>query len=317
MASKTTNYGLNKHSPQDFYNVEARNENWDKIDEALAAIDPTKVTTKAEPADGDGVMIADSADGGKAKRLLWSNVKAALGKLFVPLARKVNGKTLTEDVTLTAADIKMPNSEEDVGAAMAKRDVEYGVIEPENLQEWASAQTAGGTFMLTPSTTKGVPEVRYWRGVLSCAFPWNDRALLIFTSGEMYRTGTAGGQWSESWRKVADCIAPETHQLPLADGWTPLTDDCTYCKTQENIVTVNIRAQHSTTISGISRETVATLPTGFRPTGWISSACALDSGDSGGAMNGGVHVDANGSVIINGFDSYRVVYAQISFLAVN
>ena len=119
MASKTTNYGLNKHGPQDFYNVEARNENWDKIDEALAATDPTKITTKAAPADGDGVMIADSTDSGKAKRLLWSNVKAALGKLFVPLARKVNGKTLTEDVTLTAADIKMPDSEEDVGAAMA------------------------------------------------------------------------------------------------------------------------------------------------------------------------------------------------------
>ena len=120
MASKTTNYGLNKHSPQDFYNVEARNENWDKIDEALAATDPTKITAKAEPADGDGVMIADSADGGKAKRLLWSSVKEALGKLFVPLTRKVNGKALSADVTLTAADIKMPNSEEDVGAAMAK-----------------------------------------------------------------------------------------------------------------------------------------------------------------------------------------------------
>lgn len=105
MASKTTNYGLNKHSPQDFYNVEARNENWDKIDEALAATDPTKITDKAEPADGDGVMIADSADGGKAKRLLWSNVKAALGKLFVPLTRKVNGKALTKDVTLTGDDI--------------------------------------------------------------------------------------------------------------------------------------------------------------------------------------------------------------------
>lgn len=35
MASKTANYGLNKHSPQDFYNVEARNENWDKIDTEL------------------------------------------------------------------------------------------------------------------------------------------------------------------------------------------------------------------------------------------------------------------------------------------
>ena len=82
MASKTTNYGLNKHSPQDFYNVEARNENWDKIDEALAAADPTKITAKAEPADGDGVMIADSADGGKAKRLLWSSVKEALEQVF-------------------------------------------------------------------------------------------------------------------------------------------------------------------------------------------------------------------------------------------
>ena len=202
-------------------------------------------------------------------------------------------------------------------APTAKRDVEFGMIEPENLQKWASAQTAGGTFMLTPSTTKGVPEVRYWRGVLSGGFPGNDRALLIFTSGEMYRTDTMGGQWSVPWRKVADCIAPEVHELPLTDGWTPLADDCTYCKTQENIVTVNIRARHSTAIPGISRETVATLPTGFRPTGWISSACALDSADSGGAINGGVHVDANGSVIINGFDSYRVVYAQFSFLAVN
>lgn len=35
MASKTTNFGLNKHSPQDFYDVEARNENWDKIDSEL------------------------------------------------------------------------------------------------------------------------------------------------------------------------------------------------------------------------------------------------------------------------------------------
>ena len=51
----------------------------------------------------------------------WAqSVKTALTKL-VPTSRTVNGKTLAEDVTLTAADIKMPDSEEDVGAAMAKR----------------------------------------------------------------------------------------------------------------------------------------------------------------------------------------------------
>ena len=82
-----------------------------QINNALDAIDPTKITTKAEPADGDGVMIADSADGGKAKRLLWSNVKAALGKLFVPLARKINGKTLSADVTLTGENIAVSTTD--------------------------------------------------------------------------------------------------------------------------------------------------------------------------------------------------------------
>ena len=82
-----------------------------RINDALDAIDPTKVSAKAAPADGDGVMIADSADGGKAKRLLWSSVKTALGKLFVPLARKVNGKALTEDVTLTGENIAVSTAD--------------------------------------------------------------------------------------------------------------------------------------------------------------------------------------------------------------
>ena len=82
-----------------------------RINDALDAIDPTKITTKATPADADGVMIADSADGGKAKRLLWSSVKAALGKLFVPLTRTVNGKTLSADVTLTGENIAVSSTD--------------------------------------------------------------------------------------------------------------------------------------------------------------------------------------------------------------
>ena len=110
MSKNTKNYGLFEYEPEtdgaQTFNIQlALNENWDKIDEALAATDPTKITTKAKPADGDGVMIADSADGGKAKRLLWSSVKMALGKLFVPLSRKINGKELSGDVTLTGDDI--------------------------------------------------------------------------------------------------------------------------------------------------------------------------------------------------------------------
>ena len=311
MASKTTNYGLNKHSPQDFYNVEARNENWDKIDEALAATDPTKITAKAEPADGDGVMIADSEDGGKAKRLLWSNVKAALGKLFVPLARKVNGKTLAKDVTLTAADIKMPDSEEDVGAAMAKRDVEYGIIEPENLQEWASAQTAGGTFMLTPSTTKGVPEVRYWRGVLTGGFPGNDRALLIFTSGEMYRTETAGGQWSAPWRKVADCVAPEVHSLPLNIAGDINTSH--YSRDQFGRIFVNIRVR--TTTHWTDTKTIGTMPEGFRPD-WDIVVPALVQSYGNLFHAEEIFITSTGAIITQGdYSDVDLIFAQLTYPA--
>lgn len=292
---------------------EQHSKDVERINNALDTVDPTKITAKAAPADGDGVMIADSADGGKAKRLPWLNVKAALGKLFVPLARKINGKTLTEDVTLTAADIKMPDSEEDVGAAMAKRDVEFGIIEPENLQEWASAQTAGGTFMLTPSTTKGVPEVRYWRGFLSGAFPGNDRALLIFTSGEMYRTNTSGGQWSEPWRKVADCIAPRVHDLPLSADCVSV-GACYYYLTQESICHVRFNVQHSSdTIP--SNFLVGTLPEGFRPKEkiWVVGA-----GLTGSVANAfaNAHVYQNGEIIVDGFSTnIREVYFNFNFVA--
>ncbi|WP_418984747.1 pyocin knob domain-containing protein, partial [Agathobaculum sp.] len=235
MASKTTNYGLNKHSPQDFYNVEARNENWDKIDEALAAADPTKITAKAAPADGDGVMIADSADGGKAKRLLWSSVKTALGKLFVPLARKVNGKTLAEDVTLTAADIKMPNSEEDVGAAMAKRAVGTGILGDEI--DLNDVDTSGMFRVQKPKN--GVYDYGqllvvhgYGDTIAQVCFDYAANRCAVRCARGLYG---ASPKW-EDWTAIALCAAPEVHELPLVDNIT--SNNIVYYKNQEGIVTI-------------------------------------------------------------------------------
>lgn len=150
MAQKTPNYNLNKPGYEDFGDVDMLNENFEKIDKVLAATDPTKITAKAEPADGDGVMIADSADGGKAKRLLWLNVKAALGKLFVPLARKINGKTLAEDVTLTGENIAVSAAD----PTSIYRAVKYRV-NPNLLDNWyfgESVNQNGG--MMVPSDTQ-------------------------------------------------------------------------------------------------------------------------------------------------------------------
>ena len=80
MASKTTNYGLNKHSPQDFYNVEARNENWDKIDAELknnvdadnARVKTAELAAEVKKVAKDGSLTASdlgavsAADKGKA-----------------------------------------------------------------------------------------------------------------------------------------------------------------------------------------------------------------------------------------------------------
>lgn len=80
MASKTTNYGLNKHSPQDFYNVEARNENWDKIDTELknnvdavnARVKTAELAAEVKKVAKDGSLTASdlgavsAADKGKA-----------------------------------------------------------------------------------------------------------------------------------------------------------------------------------------------------------------------------------------------------------
>ena len=264
MASKTTNYGLNKHSPQDFYNVEARNENWDKIDEALAAADPTKITAKAAPADGDGVMIADSADGGKAKRLLWSSVKTALGKLFVPLARKVNGKTLAEDVTLTAADIKMPNSEEDVGAAMAKRAVGTGILGDEI--DLNDVDTSGMFRVQKPKN--GVYDYGqllvvhgYGDTIAQVCFDYAANRCAVRCARGLYG---ASPKW-EDWTAIALCAAPEVHDLPLADGWlTYGTSINWYSKDQLGQVTIYFRLKSTvTTITdGII---IANIPEGFRP----------------------------------------------------
>ena len=278
MASKTTNYGLNKHSPQDFYNVEARNENWDKIDEALAAADPTKITAKAAPADGDGVMIADSADGGKAKRLLWSNVKATLGKLFVPLARKINGKTLAKETLTLAGDI---NAKSDFprGKSLVFRttDSDWDGNMPSEYAAYAKLRSAlSGSYDM-------------WFGASDCRF-WFARA------------GDDAIPARNIWYEVARCVAPEVHDLPLADGWQAYGEGlCWYTRNQFKEVTIGMLLRSTSALTSDGAQ-FATLPEGFRPkvtviapvnvtaNDYSHSACHVTINPDGGVY---LHFDAS------------------------
>ena len=313
MASKTTNYGLKKHSPQDFYNVEARNENWDKIDEALAATDPTKITAKAAPADGDGVMIADSADGGKAKRLLWSSVKTALGKLFVPLARKINGKALSKDVTLTGEDIAMgADDAETLRAAMAKRAVGSAVL-PDNAD--LDTVTVSGMYRLAAMELP-------WQAfsqmlVVHGGADTISQVIFAFSGGGVYvRNGNptqvgGPGVWS-NWKQLAVCAAPEVHDLPLniagSDNSSHYTID------QFGRVFVQIRSNLNTQWSG--QKIIGTMPEGFRPKYYDAVVPLLIQNDPISYQIGQIVIQPGGNIYVHGsFTSAEYIFAQLTYPA--
>ena len=260
---------------------EQHSKDVERIDNALDAVDPTKVTAKAEPADGDGVMIADSADGGKAKRLLWSNVKAALGKLFVPLARKINGKALTKDVTLTGDDIAMgADDAESLRAAMAKRLWRY--TQMRNADDVPA--TADAVNQLEPGCYGFVLQKRkdWFPNELKDVLARYE--LIVHNTADCIQNGTLQLRCIDGayqlmeyigeivtktegitirWRRVATCNPPEIHELPLAEGWEKFDATCRYYKTQESVVVVSIAAR--TTQSFQVSASLATLPEGFRP----------------------------------------------------
>ena len=281
---KTPNYNLNKPGYENFGDVDVLNENFEKIDEALAATDPTKVTAKAAPADGDGVMIADSADGGKAKRLLWSSVTSALGKLFVPLARKINGKALSADVTLTGDDIAMgADDAESLRAAMAKRLWRYTQMWVEDaVPDTASAinQIEPGCYGFVLHKRKdwlpdelGDKLARYELIVHNTTGGTQNGTLHLRCIDGVYRLMDYIGEIvimpegiSIRWRRIATYASPEKHELPLADGISRL-GSAEYWKNPFNEVTVVFDYGEKTTgdFTPNQWELIATLPEGFRP----------------------------------------------------
>lgn len=323
MASKTTNYGLNKHSPQDFYNVEARNENWDKIDEALAATDPTKITAKAAPADGDGVMIADSADGGKAKRLLWSNVKAALGKLFVPLARKINGKALSADVTLTGDDIAMgADDAESLRAAMAKRPLARETLTSAGDINAKSAFPRGKSlvFRTTDSDWDGNMPSDYAAYVKLRSSLSGSYDMWFCLSANRFWFARAGDDAipaRDIWHELARCVAPEVHELPLASGFPAQSYANTYYKTQEGIVHLNFCIFRGESTAFVERETICTMPEGYRPSTVIAAAVGGDGKSFGnGLPSAELHIEPDGRMWFCGSDArINWVYGEITYLA--
>ena len=298
---------------------EQHSKDVERINNALDAVDPTKITTKAAPADGDGVMIADSADGGKAKRLLWSNVKAALGKLFVPLARKINGKALSADVTLTGDDIAMgADDAETLRAATAKRlgyndnlgtginlkeHVKYEYLSLDGSKD--SELNGSGGCLILPGWRSGP-----WGMQMRFDMRWN--ALFI----RRYRDEAT--LWDD-WERLAICAPPEVHGLPLASGFPAQSYANTYYKTQEGIVHLNFCIFRGESTAFVEPETICTMPEGYRPSTVIAAAVGGDGKSFGNGLPAAeLHIEPDGQMWFYGADTrINWIYGEITFLAAN
>lgn len=234
----------------------------------------------------------------------WAqSVKTALAGL-VPTSRTVNGKTLSADVTLTAADIKMPNSEENVGAAMAKRAVGTGVL--------------GDEIDLNDIDTSGMYRVQkpkngpYDYGQLLVIHGYGDTIAQVCFDYAANRCAVrcarglygASPKW-EDWTAIALCAAPEVHELPLVDNIT--SNNIVYYKSQEGIVTIvgsvagDFPASQSTLIGNV--------PEGFRPAYMIEVPAAFTMGATGNAS-----VDASGHVSVAPYlGGLRYAYVAFSY----
>lgn len=160
---QTTNYGLNKPGGSDYARIDALNANMDAVDAALKDLEESKAEGTA--------LAAHEADQVKhltaAERTAW-NAKAdgaATGAHIantnnphgvtaaqvgaVPTTRKVNGKALSADITLTAGDVGAAAASHSHGAG----DIVSGTLDAGRIPGLAASKITSGTLSVARGGT--------------------------------------------------------------------------------------------------------------------------------------------------------------------
>lgn len=109
------------------------------------------------------------------------------------------------------------------------------------------------------------------------------------------------------WRRVATCMPPEVHDLPLYNGYTNL--GCKYFRTQENVVSF---AGEIERMSGFHQdEAFAVLPEGFRPDHAIVVPALLYPSFTPAS----IIIKSNGEICETITSSDKSLYMQATFVA--
>ena len=210
-----------------------------------------------------------------------SGIKTTIAGL-VPGTRKVNGKELSADVTLTGEDIKTSASDETTISSQLS-----------NTLKTSGNQTVVGLIASkyqSPETgfasVTGTSDSGFFEWYKSFETYLTERSQLILgkpvTGGmpSLQLSQTLDGQEFDIF-DVAIATPPQKFTAPLSDGYS---GSLVYLKTQENIVIVSfdVYKTDNSSINGVNL--IGTLPEGFRG---ISGYCAaLAMGVGGGSIVG-------------------------------
>ena len=199
---------------------QALNENWDKLEtwadgvltrldgvdtslsDLAAATDPDD--TKATPVDADSLVLSDSTDTGKKKRVTWANLKLALGAFFAAL----NHGHAIEDVA-------------DLSATLSNKANAIRVLDSGDISQLVPLKSTG--VATTPDVT-GVPYAAWWVGdAVTTGTVFRVDLTNVHYPMKSYRRTYQNGSWTD-WVPIATATPPQELYLPLAEGWTHIND---------------------------------------------------------------------------------------------
>lgn len=160
---QTTNYGLNKPGGSDYARVDALNVNMDAVDAALKDLEESKAEGAALAAhEADGVKHVSAAErtawnakaDGTATSAHIANTNNPHGVTAaqvgaVPTTRKVNGKALSADITLTAGDVGAAAASHSHGAG----DIVSGTLDAGRIPGLAASKITSGTLSVARGGT--------------------------------------------------------------------------------------------------------------------------------------------------------------------
>ena len=324
MSSETENLGLFKYDPvadkDQTFNIDlALNQNWDTVDKEMAQREVLlkSSASKEAIADTDAVAVVDSTDSSKTKRVLWSTIKSALSKIYVPLTRKINSKSLSSDVTLTGADIQVSGTDNTkIDTALSNKVKQEGRLSKEIFDNptyqcgyLASVDDVGVDM-------PGIPGPGHWRVLYMPYFASSEGwaaqiAVGAVTNNGLHWRKAHGNTW-EDWEMAATATRPQEYELPLVDGFSipEVGIKNRYYKDQFGRVMVDFAV--SGAFNANEHVHIATLPTGFIPS-FVAHATAYNY--TGEPPVVAVWVDGSGKIFCHASETISGVAGQIEFIA--